>query len=103
MDSVVSTAPGSMLAGRHGTIHYTDARDIDLRRDRHPHDGDSQHASGPEHDHPPPDASTDPTDVEPSCISQSTERLVVRAVLTLWRAASHAESLDPLDAGSNRP
>lgn len=85
------------------SFHYTDARDIDLRWDRHPHDRDYPRAPGPEDYHPPPDASSDPDDVEASCISQSTERLAVRAVLTLWRAAYHAESLEPLNSLSNPP
>jgi hypothetical protein len=83
--------------------HYTDSLDLNLRWGRHPHDGDYMHVSGPEHYHPPPDASSDPNAVEESCIKQSPEALVTRAVLTLWRTAYHNQSLDPLNAGSNPP
>lgn len=85
------------------SFHYTDSRDTDLRWDRHPHDRDYTQAPRLEHYHPPPDASTDPDDVEASCISQGTERLTLRAVLTLWRAASHAGSLEPPNSLGNPP
>jgi len=84
-------------------FHYTDSEGIDLRWGRHPHDGDYVNASGLEHYHPPPDAPSDPGDVEGSCIRQSRAKLVTRAVLKLWRVAYHAESLAPLNAGSNPP
>lgn len=84
-------------------FHYTDPRGIDCRWDRHPHDGDYVDAPGPEHFHPPPDASSDPGDVEASCIAQSPAPLVARAVLKLWRTAYHADSLAPLNAGRNPP
>lgn len=84
-------------------FHYTDSENVNLRWDRHPHDGDYVDATGPEHYHPPPDASSDPGDVEDSCIRQSRPLLVTRAVLKLWRTAYHADSLAPLNAGSNPP
>lgn len=40
---------------------------------------------------------------EQSCIQQRPEELVTRAVMKLWRAAYHADSLDPLNAGRNPP
>jgi hypothetical protein len=76
---------------------------VNLRWGKHPHDGDYVHVTGFEHYHPPPDASSDPNDVEESCIRQSPERLVARAVLTSWRTAYHADSLTPLNRGRNPP
>lgn len=84
-------------------FHYMDSRDINLRWGKHPHDGDYIHAPGLKHYHPPPDASSDPNEVENSCITQSPETLVTRAILKLWRRAYHTESLTPLNAGSNPP
>ncbi|SEO00612.1 hypothetical protein SAMN05216388_100727 [Halorientalis persicus] len=83
--------------------HYTDTRDVNVRWGRHPHDGDYIHVSGLEHFHPPPNASSDPTDVEASCIEQLPEILVTRAVRTLWRTAYHSQSLSALNAGQNPP
>lgn len=85
------------------TFHYSDPEAVDLRWGKHPHDGDYLQAPGLEHYHPPPDASSAPTDVEDSCIRQSHPKLVARSVLKLWRAAYHADSLAPLNAGSNPP
>ena len=45
----------------------------------------------------------DPDDVEESCIEQSVEALVTRAVLKLWRVAYRADSYAPLNAASNPP
>lgn len=84
-------------------FHYTDSRGTDLRWGKHPHNGDYVNATGPEHYHPPPDASSDPTDVEESCIRQSLPKLVTRAVLKLWRVAYHRELLSGLNAGTNPP
>lgn len=84
-------------------FHYTDSADVDFRWGKHPHDGDYVNAAGLEHYHPPPDASSDPSEVKDSCIRQSHVKLVTRAVLKLWRVAYHAESLVPLNAGSNPP
>lgn len=84
-------------------FHYTDSCGVNLRWDKHPHDGDYVRVSGLEHYHPPPDASSAPDDVEASCIEQAPERLVTRAVLKLWRAAYHANSWIPLNAGNNPP
>jgi hypothetical protein len=84
-------------------FHYTDSEGVDLRWGKHPHAGDYIHAPGFEHYHPPPDASSDPDDVEASCIRQSPEELVTRAVLKLWRVAYHTDSYAPLNAGRNPP
>lgn len=84
-------------------FHYTDTADVNLRWGNHLHGGDYIHVSGTEHYHPPPDASSDPGDVEDSCITQSPEELVTRAVLKLWRVAYHTDSYSSLNAGSNPP
>ncbi|WP_254840916.1 hypothetical protein [Natronomonas marina] len=84
-------------------FHYTDSRGVDLRWDKHPHDGEYVDAPGLEHYHPPPNATSDPKEVEASCITQSPAKLVTRAVLKLWRVAYHAESVAPLNAASNPP
>ena len=84
-------------------FHYTDSQSVDLRWGKHPHDGDYANVIGLEHYHPPPNASSDPSDVEDSCITQSPEKLVTRAVLKLWRVAYHANSFSPTNSGSNPP
>lgn len=84
-------------------FHYTDSKDINFRWGTHPHDGDYTSVADLEHYHPPPDASSDPDDVEDSCIKQSPEELVTRAVLKLWRVAYHTDSYAPLNAGNNPP
>jgi hypothetical protein len=84
-------------------FHYTDTAGVNLRWGKHPHAGDYLHVSGLAHYHPPPDASSDPDEVEASCISQSPEELVTRAVLKLWRVAYHTDSYEPLNAGRNPP
>lgn len=84
-------------------FHYTDDRDVNFRWGKHAHDGEYVHVPGLEHFHPPPDASSNPTAVEDSCIHESPPKLVTRAVAKLWRAAYHVNSLAPLNAGSNPP
>jgi hypothetical protein len=84
-------------------FHYTDSRGINLRWGRHPHNDEYVNVRGLDHYHPPPDASSDPSEVEDSCISHFRETLVARAVLKLWRTAYQADSLAPLNAGSNPP
>ena len=84
-------------------FHYTDSRDVNFRWGKHPHDDEYVNVRGLKHYHPPPDASSDPSEVENSCITQSLEKLVTRAVLKLWRVAYHADSLSPLNEGSNPP
>lgn len=84
-------------------FHYTDAMGVNLRWGSHPHGGEYTHALETEHYHPPPDASSEPADVEDSCIRHSSEELVTRAVLTLWRAAYHEDSYAPLNAVGNPP
>lgn len=85
------------------SVHYTDNRGVNLRWDKHPHGGDYGNASGLEHYHPPPEASNDPAKVTASCITQTVDVLVARAVLKLWRVAYHADSLAPLNVGQNPP
>lgn len=84
-------------------FHYTDTAGVNVRWGKHPHGGDYVRVSGTAHFHPPPDASSDPADVEESCITQSPEALVTRAVLKLWRVAYHRDSYAPLNAGTNPP
>ena len=84
-------------------FHYTDSAGVDCRWGSHPHGGDYVHADGDEHYHPPPDASSDPGEVEESCVELSPAVLVTRAVLKLWRVAYHRESLAPLNAVENPP
>jgi len=84
-------------------FHYTDTLNVNLRWGKHPHGGEYIHVTGLEHYHPPPDASSDPIDVEDSCIQQSPDLLVARAVLKLWRTAYHADTLKPLNLGRNPP
>jgi len=84
-------------------FHYTDTHKVNFRWGKHPHAGDYIHVPGLEHFHPPPDASSNPDEVEASCITQSPEKLVTRAVLKLWRVAYHMNSYEPLNAGSNPP
>jgi hypothetical protein len=84
-------------------FHYTDSEGVNLRWGKHPHNGDYIYVPGLEHYHPPPEAISDPDEVEESCIQQSPEALVTRAVLKLWRVSYHADSHAPLNAASNPP
>lgn len=84
-------------------FHYTDTEAVNFRWGKHPHGGDYIHVDGLEHYHPPPNASSEPAEVEASCIEQSLEELVTRAVFKLWRVAYHSDSCEPLNAGSNPP
>jgi len=84
-------------------FHYTDTEEVNFRWGKHAHGGDYVHVPGLEHYHPPPDASSDPNAVEASCITQSPEVLVTRAVLKLWRVAYHTDSYEPLNEGRNPP
>ncbi|ERH12732.1 MAG: hypothetical protein J07HB67_01758 [halophilic archaeon J07HB67] len=84
-------------------FHYTDPEGVNCRWGSHPHGGDYVHVVGDEHYHPPPDATSDPDEVEDSCITLSSEVLVTRAVLKLWRVAYHETSLVALNTGENPP
>jgi hypothetical protein len=84
-------------------FHYTDSEGVNVRWGKHPHDGEYVHVPRLEHYHPPPDATSDPDEVGESCVKQSLEELVTRAVLKLWRVAYHADSYAPLNAASNPP
>ena len=76
---------------------------VDFRWGNHPHAADHIHVSGLEHYHPPPTASSEPDEVEESCITQAPEVLATRAVLKLWRVAYHMDSYEQLNAGRNPP
>lgn len=78
-------------------FHYIDSEDVNVRWGRHPHDGDYD-VPGLAHYHPPPDAPSDPAEVESSCITHTTAELVTRTVRKLWRTAYHADSLAPLNS-----
>jgi len=84
-------------------FHYTDPLNQNLRWGKHPTGDDFPHVSNLGHFHPPPYASSDPADVEDSCIKQVDVRLVTRAILKLWRVAYHRESFKPLNTGENPP
>lgn len=84
-------------------FHYTDELNLNFRWGSHPTGDDFPHVNGLAHFHPPPEASSDPNDVESSCIEQVNERLVARAVLKLWRVAYHRETLAYLNTGNNPP
>lgn len=45
-------------------FHYTDTEAVNLRWGKHPHGGDYVHVPSLEHYHPPPDASSDPDEVD---------------------------------------
>jgi len=77
-------------------FHYTDTEAVAFRWGKHPHAGDYVNVSGLEHYHPLPTAGSDADEVEESCIRQSLEALVTRAVLKLWRVAYHTDSHAPL-------
>ena len=84
-------------------FHYSDSQGLNFRWGRHAHDGDYVHVPELAHFHPPPDAASDPDAVEPSCIRASSPELVTRAVVKLWRAAYHSDSVEPLNEGRNPP
>ncbi|MFC3958123.1 hypothetical protein [Halovivax cerinus] len=75
-------------------FHYTEG-DIDFRWGHHPHGGDYD-VRGDAHFHPPPNATSHPNDVEPSCFTVHRPPVVVRGVLTNWHAAAH-DGLDQLN------
>lgn len=68
-------------------FHYTEA-DLDFRWGHHPHGGD-YNVQGDAHFQPPPDASSHPNDVEPSCFTVHHPKLVARGVLKNWHATYH--------------
>jgi len=84
-------------------FHYTDEQNRNFRWGSHPTGGDFPLVDGLAHFHPPPNASSDPSDVEDSCIEQVDVYLVTRAVMKLWRVAYHRETLASLNAGDNPP
>jgi len=82
-------------------VHYMDSAGTDFRWDRHPHS-----YPAPSHDvhfHPPPDASTDPAAVEPSCIDETRVDIVARAVHKLWRRVYEQGSFEDVNTAENPP
>lgn len=69
-------------------FHYTE-EDLDFRWGHHPHGGDYD-VHGDAHFHPPPNASSHPNDVEPSCFTVHRPTLVTRGVVKNWQAAYHS-------------
>ncbi len=82
-------------------IHYSDDIGRDLRWDVHPHD--YTHPDGDAHYHPPPNASSDDSDVEGSCIRVTELVLVARAVQQLWRTGYDSGRCNPLNDATNPP
>ena len=82
-------------------IHYTDTAGVDLRWDRHPHQYPAPPADS--HFHPPPDAITDPSNVESSCIDENRVDVVARAVHKLWRTMYEECSFSDANAAENPP
>lgn len=82
-------------------IHYSDTSDRDLRWDIHPHDFSAPPDNG--HFHPPPDASSRDTDVEPSCLADPSVTLVARAVHLLWRQALGERTVTDINTATNPP
>ncbi|MCH7659322.1 MAG: hypothetical protein IH933_01640 [Euryarchaeota archaeon] len=70
-------------------FHYTED-DLDFRWGHHPHNGEYD-VQGDAHFHPPPEASSSPNEVEPSCFTVHQPKLVARGVLKNWRAAYHSD------------
>ncbi len=81
-------------------IHYTEESGINLRWDIHPHD---YPIAALPHFHPPPDASTDPQRVEPSCIRERRIEIVARATHKLWRHCYDKGSFENANGLDNPP
>jgi hypothetical protein len=82
-------------------IHYTDPEGRNLRWDVHPNE--YPRATGDKHFPPPPDATSDPNDVEDSCISVTEIELVARAVHKRWREAYECGSFKEINNAKNPP
>lgn len=82
-------------------VHYRDDTSRSLRWDVHPHEYTSADGNG--HYHPPPNASSDDDEVEPSCIGVTESVLVARAVHHLWRAGYDTGSVDLRNHATNPP
>jgi hypothetical protein len=82
-------------------VHYTDSAGTNLRWDLHPHEYPAP--SDDSHFHPPPDASTDPDDVEASCLNQTRVDIVARAAHKLWRRVYDQDSFEGVNAAENPP
>lgn len=83
------------------SVHYTDSAGRNLRWDVHPHDYPLP--SDDPHFHPPPDAPSDDSEVEGSCIGVSEVELVARAVRVLWRRAYERETFQGINAVEDPP
>lgn len=84
-------------------FHYSDSDGVNLRWGRHPHGDEYTDCAGIDHFHPPPAATSDPDQVEASCIEETTEVLVARGVLKCWRLAYERDSYEPLNTLENPP
>lgn len=82
-------------------IHYSDDAERNLRWDVHPHDYTAPEGDG--HYHPPPNASSEDSGVEASCVVVRELVLVARAVHQLWRAAYESGTFGPLNDAMNPP
>lgn len=83
------------------SIHYTDNASQNCRWDNHPHNYPDAH--GDAHFHPPPEASSNSSAVEDSCIEVTEIELVARAIHKLWRQAYERGTLDGINDASNSP
>ena len=82
-------------------IHYSDASDRDLRWDLHLHGFSAP--PDDRHFHPPPDAKSTDSQVEPSCPGELTVGVVARAVHLLWRRALDAGPVTDINAVTDPP
>ncbi|ESS05331.1 MAG: hypothetical protein A07HB70_02373 [uncultured archaeon A07HB70] len=82
-------------------VRYSDDADRDLRWDIHPHEYTRPDSNS--HYHPPPNASSDGDDVDPSCLRVTELALVARAVHQLWRAGYESGTAAPLDDATDPP
>lgn len=82
-------------------IHYSDPSGRNLRWDIHPHTYSTPPAD--RHFHPPPDAASDDSHVEDSCLGDPSVALVARVVHLLWRQALDAGSMAGVNAETNLP
>lgn len=68
-------------------FHYVEGK-LNFRWGHHPHDND-YNVRGYGHFHPPPNASSDPNDVQDSCFTVHRPKIITRGILKNWRAAFH--------------
>ena len=82
-------------------IHYSDTADRDLRWDLHSHGFSAP--PDDRHFHPPPDAKSTDSQVEPSRLGELTVGVVARAVHLLWRQALDAGIVTDINAATDPP